>query len=304
MATLAGEVSVFVDTNLGTRIALNVPQDITAGAFKRDFERVHFMCLPNSEKIQVNGLMVKRKLCFYYLPDSLPLKYVFHGMRSAWFLHVEASHSKNFCVLHLPKSAPTNHFEPQDFLNCNADDDRATSNHEDNTVHIVKEKKKRRRKFNKKHLQNAASAMPEGCSCKLEERSTGKNYTSPVVMPDNEVEIPVKPNANSMQGSPSKMSAEVLSVTGIIDKYFPTSNRIDNFSSPSFSDVTSRAVYEEDKRRESKLRKRLLSASQSLGVSPNKQSPTLSLCRFKDEKLSLHKSQTISLPFDISNRDD
>ncbi|KAK4254641.1 hypothetical protein QN277_009994 [Acacia crassicarpa] len=336
MATLAGEVSVFADTNLGTRIALNVPEDITAGAFKRDFERVHFMCLPNSGKIQVNGLMVKRKLCFYYLPDSLPLKYVFHGMRSAWFLHVEASHSKNFCVLHLPEPAPTNHFEPQDFLNCNADDDKATGNSEDKTVHIVKEKK-RRRKFNKKHLQNAASAMPEGCSCKLEERSTGKNYKSPVVMPENEVEIPVKPNANTMQGSPSKMSAEVLSVTGIIDKYFPTSNRIDNFSSPSFSDVTSSAVYEEvgnqpraknletpplnvsrspllhvnsvsgtsqDKRRESKLRKHLLSASQSLGVSPNKQSPTLSLCRFKDEKRSLQKSQTIGLLFDISDSDD
>ncbi|XP_028759237.1 uncharacterized protein LOC114718143, partial [Neltuma alba] len=172
MATLAGEVSVFADTNLGTRIALNVPHNITAGAFKRDFERVHFLCLPNSGKIQVNGLMVKRKLCFYYLPDSLPLKYVFHRMRGAWFLHVEAIHLKNFCISHSPKSAPTTHFQSQDFISCNADNE-ARGSGEDNTVQILKKKKKRRRKYDKRHLQNAASAIPEGCSGKLEERFPG-----------------------------------------------------------------------------------------------------------------------------------
>ena len=34
MAACAGEVSVFADTNLGTHIAMNVPLEITAGAFK------------------------------------------------------------------------------------------------------------------------------------------------------------------------------------------------------------------------------------------------------------------------------
>lgn len=332
MATFAGEVSVFADTNLGTRISFNVPQDITAGAFKRDFERVHFSCLPHSGKIQVDGLMVKRRLFFYYLPDSLPLKYVFPGMSCEWFLHVEASHLKNFCVSH-PEAATTAHFRSQDLISCSSGD-KARGNSEDNTVHILKKKKKKRRKFNKKNLQDTASAMPEGCSCKFEENPMGINEKNPVVIPENEDQISVKPNANSMQGSLSEMSTEVLSVTGIIDKYFPTGNRIDNLlGSPSLSDVTSNAVHEDvddqpktiktplnvlraplhvgsvsrtsqDKRRESKLRKRLVAASLSLGISPIKQSPTLSLCRLKDEKLSQHKSETIGSLFNISDNDD
>ncbi|OIV91649.1 hypothetical protein TanjilG_26502 [Lupinus angustifolius] len=92
------QVAVFAQTNLDTRIAFNTPLDITASAFKRDFERVHFTCLPNIGEIQVNGLMVKQKSCFYYLPDSLPLKYAFPGTRSTWFIHVEVRHLKNPCT--------------------------------------------------------------------------------------------------------------------------------------------------------------------------------------------------------------
>lgn len=278
---------------------------------------------------------------------------------------MEAYHTKKFCTSHSHESACATHFESQDSINSNAaaaDDDKARGNsEEDNAVNILNEKKGRR-KFNKQQLQNVASVLPEGCSCKVEERHTCINNESPVVMSENEVQMLVKPKANSMQGSPSEMSKEVLSVTGIIDRYFPRNDRIDNFSSPSHSDVTSRAIYEvvdnqsisktvettpsnvlhtplvhvesvaetlqskrreskvrkrvpsvhvdsvsgtlQDKRRESKLRKRLLAASRSLGLSPNLQSPTLSLCRFRDEKVSLHKSQTIGSLFDISDNDD
>ncbi|CAL0301544.1 unnamed protein product [Lupinus luteus] len=92
MATEQVQVIVFAETNLDTRIAFNTPLDITVSAFKRDFERVHFTCLPDIGEIQVNGLMVKRKSCFYYLSDSLPLKYAFPGTRRTWFLHVEVRH--------------------------------------------------------------------------------------------------------------------------------------------------------------------------------------------------------------------
>ncbi|KAF4380848.1 hypothetical protein G4B88_010778 [Cannabis sativa] len=87
------KVSIFADTNLGTRIAMAVPPEITAVDFKRKFERVHCKYFAGSGEIEVCGLMVKKKSRFYYLPDSIPMKYAFQGVRGTWFLHVEAKTS-------------------------------------------------------------------------------------------------------------------------------------------------------------------------------------------------------------------
>lgn len=250
-------------------------------------------------------------------------------MRSTWFLHVEASHIKNLCISCLPHAAAATLLESQDQMTCNAKNKPKGNNGVENNILSLKKKKKKRKFSNEKHVQNTDSAMQEGYSVRLEEKPNGSQF----VKPENEVRNPVKLKANSMQGSLNEMSSEVISVTGIINKYFPSPNGIDNFSSPSFSDVTSRAVHKEikdqpkspktppsvpcapsrvdsvpktsgDRRRESKVRKRLLEASHSLAVSTNKHSPAISLCRFNDGKLLQHKSQTKGLLFEISDTDD
>lgn len=263
------------------------------------------------------------------MPDSLPIKYAFCGIRSTWFLHVEASYVQNLCVSRLPHTAAATLPKSQDFINCNAEEEK------ENTIHISKKKKKKkqRKKYNEKYMQNTASAILEGCSCRFEENPSDTNNKSQFVVPENEVQNLVKLNPHSNQGSPSEMSTEVISVTGIINKYFPTLNGVDNFGSPSLSDGTSKAVHKEiedqpktpetppnnshaplhvslvsetsrDKRSESKLRKRLLVASQSLGISTVKCSPTVSLCRFKDGNLIQHSSRTQGSLFEISDSDD
>ncbi|KAF7842947.1 uncharacterized protein G2W53_005245 [Senna tora] len=391
MAAFAGDVSVFAHTTLDTRIAMNVSQDITAGAFKSlghqlsklvfseietfkymlnlqfwqnncfsdssvgDFERVHHSCLPNSGEIQVNGIMLKRKSRFYYLPDSLPMKYVFHGMRSTWFLYVEASHIKSLYTSRLPRAVATTLSERQDPMTCNAKE-----NSEEKTIHISKKKKKKKKILNEKYMQNTANVMQEGFSSRFEEKPSGTTNKSQVVMPENEVQNLLKLNANSVQGSLNEKSTEEISVTGIINKYFSSPKGNDNFESPSLSDATSRAVHKEiedqpntpktppnvlcapshadlvskttgdrkreskvrkglrvaashvdlvlktsrDKRKESKVRKRLLVASQGLGISANKCSPAISLCKFKDGELLQQKSQTKGSLFEISDSDD
>jgi hypothetical protein len=181
-----------------------------------------------------------------------------------------------------------------------------------------------------------------------------------------------------MQESPSKMSTQVISVSGIINKYFIGYNGID--SSSSNSGVTSRIIHSEievqsnisgqscskkridslpqftsktpphvpfyvdsvsknsgsktrkskvekssqtrkpkvekcsktrkfkveecSKNRTSKVGKFLLSASKSLGVSNTKQSPALSLCKFKDKKILEEISQIKRSIFSLCDSDD
>ncbi|CAH8362580.1 unnamed protein product [Eruca vesicaria subsp. sativa] len=85
-----GEVAVFVETNLGTRIAMTVSLDITSADFKRKLEETHESCLPSLGEIRVHGLMVHRKAQFYYLAQSVPIKYIFRDNQKPWFIHAEA----------------------------------------------------------------------------------------------------------------------------------------------------------------------------------------------------------------------
>ncbi|XP_024006029.1 uncharacterized protein LOC112082782 [Eutrema salsugineum] len=87
---MAEEVAFFAETNLGTRIVMTVPLDITSSDFKRKLEKTHASCLPSLGDIQVHGLMVKRKSQFYYLAESVPIKYFFRDDQKPWFIHAEA----------------------------------------------------------------------------------------------------------------------------------------------------------------------------------------------------------------------
>ncbi|KAL1221458.1 hypothetical protein V5N11_035594 [Cardamine amara subsp. amara] len=84
------EVAVFTETNLGTRIVMTVPLDITAADFKRKLEKSHASCLSSLGEIRVLGLMVKRRSHFYNLAESVPMKYIFEDNQKPWFIHAEA----------------------------------------------------------------------------------------------------------------------------------------------------------------------------------------------------------------------
>ncbi|KAK6947091.1 hypothetical protein RJ641_000564 [Dillenia turbinata] len=90
MGSSSAQVSIFVNTSMGTRIAISVSPDITVGDFKRELEREHFCCFPMLGQIKIYGLMVKRRSCFYHLPESMPIKYAFSGLFRSWFVHTEA----------------------------------------------------------------------------------------------------------------------------------------------------------------------------------------------------------------------
>ncbi|KHN47723.1 hypothetical protein glysoja_026412 [Glycine soja] len=257
-----GEVTVFADTNLGTRIAFNAPPDITAASLKRDFEKAHFSCLPDIGEIQVNALRkhtsVKQKPCFYYLPDSFPLKYAFPAMRGTWFLHVEVKHLKHLCILCPPDDAAVLS-KHKDLKTCNGED-KAKCKSEEKKMEgfqphhalwkrmkllIMFQRSRTKRISHENHAQNTASGMPERYPSRFGDKSTGMSNKSSDVMPENKVENVVELHPNSMQCSLSKMSTQVISVTGIIHKYFSSFNGIDNFSSSSNSDITSKSIHSE-----------------------------------------------------------
>ncbi|CAM8947955.1 unnamed protein product [Rhodiola kirilowii] len=52
-----GEIGVFINTSLGTRVALSIPPATTAALLIREVERVHFNCLPCFGEIMVQCLM-------------------------------------------------------------------------------------------------------------------------------------------------------------------------------------------------------------------------------------------------------
>ncbi|KAI3754092.1 hypothetical protein L2E82_26228 [Cichorium intybus] len=89
-ASSAIEVPVFIDTSLGTHIAISVSPDLTAAEFKRKFESMHSDCYPGIGNIKVNGLMVKKKSYLYHMPESMPIRHAFHGFKGTWFLYTEA----------------------------------------------------------------------------------------------------------------------------------------------------------------------------------------------------------------------
>ncbi|CAL5184470.1 unnamed protein product [Lathyrus oleraceus] len=252
MKATAAEVAIFADTNLGTRIAFNSPFHITAGTLKRDFEKVHFTCLPDIGEIQVQGLMVRRKSCFYYLPDSFPVKNVFPKMRETWFLHVEVRPLKCLRVPCLPcdvaitlKQRNLMTYNCENKTRCNCEEKREEELNpcaypsEENEVidHVLKER-------GNSH-ENSEHEMPERDSCRFGDKPTSTASKSRCAMPETNVEFQVELCASSVQETPSNMSTQVISVSGIINKYFSGFNAIDKFSSSSNSDVTSRAVHSE-----------------------------------------------------------
>ena len=198
----------------------------------------------------------------------MPMKYAFQGKKGTWFLHVEAQPLSDLSRSGLPKGVATKvaehvlydgskdtvYLKPPNFLTNTVQTDtrgegKKRSSERSNcikpslqelqsTVFIPKEKTNKRLK--KHHLlECTASEIKKGCS--------GRNEDTPGVTAKERSDI--CPSANEVEAreglstsaivkaAPSDVSSEVVSVTAIIKRYFPISNEVSSFSSPSISDI-------------------------------------------------------------------
>ncbi|CAL8994086.1 unnamed protein product [Prunus brigantina] len=87
----ASEATVFIDTSLGTHLAVTVSHHDTVSALKRRIEYEHQSCFTSVGNFTVEALKVKRKGCFYHLSDSMLVKNAFSGVNKNWFLYADAS---------------------------------------------------------------------------------------------------------------------------------------------------------------------------------------------------------------------
>uniref|UniRef100_A0A2N9HHG9 Uncharacterized protein n=1 Tax=Fagus sylvatica TaxID=28930 RepID=A0A2N9HHG9_FAGSY len=247
MAASTVEVPVFIDTNLGTRIAMAIPPDITAGDFKILYNANHWCHLSR----------VKRKSFFYHLPESMPMKYAFQGKKGTWFLHVEARALSDLSMAGLPKGvAPkvvehvlrdgnkdTVCLEPQNFVTSTGKTDtrgegKKRSSERSNclkpflqelrsTVSLPKEKANKRLKKHHR-LECTASEIKKGCNGRNEETpGVTTKERSDICASANEVEPREGLSSSAIVEAPSDMSSEVVSVTAIIKRYFPICNEME-----------------------------------------------------------------------------
>ncbi|KAG2678260.1 hypothetical protein I3760_12G135700 [Carya illinoinensis] len=257
-ASTAEVVPVFTDTNLGTRIAMAVPPDITARDFKREAEGVHFNCFPEAGKITIHGLMVKQKSCLYHLSESMPIKYAFQGKKGTWFLHMLAGPlnylSRSGLSMGVARkvgehscnvSKDSVYLEPPNLLlsTCKTDTKgeckkmnlgkskylKPLTQELPSTVSIPK--KKKIKSWKNLHLRECtASEVKKGCS--------GRNGVTSkerfgFCASAKEVEPREGLISSPIAEAPSEVSSEVISVTGIIKRYFPASTEVSSFGSPS-----------------------------------------------------------------------
>ncbi|KAL3643728.1 hypothetical protein CASFOL_014543 [Castilleja foliolosa] len=208
---------VFVETNLGTRLAA-VPgsPDITAKEFKRELERTHLSCFPEIGRIKVNALKVKKRSRFYHLSESLPLKYAFLDSNATWFLQMDVHQIKHLN----PNKGKKVEIQRYPFpaILC-----------------VLKQKKKRKNR----------------------KRKTFKETFS-----------------------------DVVSVSGIIKKYFSDDEEVGSTPYSSVQTVNKRKYYlNRETHAKPEVGKRLLLAKDNLGLNLSNQRPLLSLCRSGNRKM-------------------
>jgi hypothetical protein len=208
---------------------------------------------------------VKRKSCLYHLPESLPIKYAFQGKKGAWFLHVQARPLSNLSGSDLPKgvagkfvqhmyngSKDTVYLEPPNFrASIGETETRGGGKRRSlgrsnclepfrqellSAVSLPKEKtNKRRKKLH--HLECTASEIKRGCDRGNRIPGVVAKENSGFCASADEVEPREGLSSNPMVEAPSEKSSEVISVSGIIKRYFPSSNEVSSFSSPLSFDV-------------------------------------------------------------------
>ncbi|KAF3444244.1 hypothetical protein FNV43_RR13934 [Rhamnella rubrinervis] len=232
-----------------------VPPDITAADFKKELERVHLNCFPESGEIKVYGLMVKKKSCFYHLPESMPMKFAFQGVKGTWFLHVEA---RSLADCNRPSLPHFISMEVDDKSNpgksnteCKGKEigEKELQCHESplegprRPLNLSKKKKikKRVRKncFLDRENENGIECLGEHDKTAVLTAKNVYDYGASVKIVEP---IEEWASSKSVVEAPSEMSIEAKSVSSIIKRYFTYSNEESSLASPTSSEVTSQAI--------------------------------------------------------------
>ncbi|XP_074573990.1 uncharacterized protein LOC141830453 [Curcuma longa] len=85
----ASVFSIFIDSNIDTRIGLPVSYADTVADVKRKIMIEHMLCFPDVGQVSIQAVQVKRKGAFYHLSDTMPVRCAFDGRKGPWFLHVD-----------------------------------------------------------------------------------------------------------------------------------------------------------------------------------------------------------------------
>ncbi|XP_043690395.1 uncharacterized protein LOC122641131 isoform X2 [Telopea speciosissima] len=250
---LSTKVAVFTDTNLGTHLVLAVSPDITAGEIGKE----HHTCFPKFGEIKVNALMVKRKSYFYHLPNFVPIKNAYQGLRGTWFLHVEASPRNNFDQ---PCSLQGLVAEQSDSVHNGNNLTRSQKPEEHVKLDydsVKNNSRKRKERF--QQLDKSAEELPSACNTregknkrlKEKHRNNFKGKDEGFLggmdshgfssrerlghVGENEVDCREDEWSSwtIIEGTHSQSSSEVVSVTGIITKYFSMFDEVNQFDPPS-----------------------------------------------------------------------
>ncbi|CAA7405075.1 unnamed protein product [Spirodela intermedia] len=80
---------VFVDTSLGTHVALVVSSDETVAEFKRKVCIEHAACFPSIGDVTVVSIKVRRRATYYHLSDSMLVRTAFSGIKGTWFIQMD-----------------------------------------------------------------------------------------------------------------------------------------------------------------------------------------------------------------------
>ncbi|CAL1379182.1 unnamed protein product [Linum trigynum] len=83
--------TVFIDTNLDTRLALMISSSVTVADLKKKIMDEHPLCFPKLGEIKVDGLKVERRGFYYHLAESMLVTNAFDGLKEDWVVSIEAS---------------------------------------------------------------------------------------------------------------------------------------------------------------------------------------------------------------------
>ncbi|XP_019072620.1 uncharacterized protein LOC104877623 isoform X3 [Vitis vinifera] len=324
--------------------------------------------------------MVRRKSCFYHLPESVPIKHAFQGLKGTWFLHTEASSLGGSDLSSLSNhvtvetrnhtydgSNVTDPMEPKSYTAIAVRDKNKSKGRRRRikryhclkavlwgllrTVYFSRKSRRKRVKKNRS-LACTVSGIENGCPGRSKKISGPSAKERSGFCTSGNEEEHRKEWISKVVECPSERSSEVVSVSGIIERYFSNFDGMNHFGSPSSSEVNSRVISSwsneqlrvttdgnhsdiqigttpllttktparetpfslstnsrpgtsRDKLEITEVGKRLVMASNTLGISSSKQRPAISISRFKDGKLlGLDSSLVRSMVFEMSDDDD
>ncbi|KAK4439691.1 hypothetical protein Salat_0304000 [Sesamum alatum] len=346
-------IPVFVETNLGTRLAVPVFPDVTVKELKRELERAHLSCFPEFGSIRVNALMVQQESHCYHLSESLPLKFAFLGSNGTWFLQMDVD---SWSIPDQMANVVADSVGRGGFVMC-TDKKRTKCKRKKVKIHrfpylnaavlrvpavvcLLKRKKKRK---NVKRKHKVGCPGQGSIQQPLIEKERVGQFASIA-----EVNWSKKCDSDVIAVALSETFSESVSVSGIIKKYFSDYDEVASSSGFPFTTVRNRhkewlnkradcknlnsqsgitspvtcripsrvsqdvwlekpsSEASRQKLREPEVGKRLLLASDNLGLTPSNRQPALSLCRHSDGKSPFNNSAAIvrNLVFELTDDSD